>query len=65
MAGGVGEAELDLNDVDGMGERALQVLQNPELGRVTGRAAASSVKERFSVERVVPMYEEYYKRVSI
>jgi len=54
-----------MDDVDGMAERAVEILQNPELGRTMGRAAAASVRERFSIERVVPLYEEYYKRVSM
>ena len=53
----------DPDDVDGMAERALRLVNDPELGRAIGRAAAASVAERFCTDRVVPMYEALYERL--
>lgn len=53
----------DMDDLDGMAQRAIELLQNPELARSLGHAAAASVGKRFCVDRVVPLYEEHYTRV--
>jgi N-acetyl-alpha-D-glucosaminyl L-malate synthase BshA len=53
----------DMDDVDGMAERATRVIRDPEFGRQIGRAAAASVADRFCTDRVVPMYEALYQRV--
>jgi N-acetyl-alpha-D-glucosaminyl L-malate synthase BshA len=52
-----------MDDVEAMTDRALEILQHDELARTIGRQAAASVSKRFCVDRVVPMYEDYYKRV--
>jgi N-acetyl-alpha-D-glucosaminyl L-malate synthase BshA len=54
-----------MDDVDGMAERALQVLSNETLAASIGKAAAQSVSQRFCVDKVVPLYEDLYRRVSI
>jgi len=53
----------DPDDVDAMAERALRLVNDPELGRAIGRAAAASVAERFCIDRVVPMYEALYRQL--
>ena len=54
----------DVDDVDGMAERAVQILKDPAAARNMGKAAAISVSQRYCVDKVVPMYEEYYERIS-
>lgn len=54
----------DADDVDAMTERAIRVLRDPGLGREIGRAAAASVAARFCADRIVPMYEALYQRVT-
>jgi N-acetyl-alpha-D-glucosaminyl L-malate synthase BshA len=54
----------DLDDIDGMAERALAVLGDDMQARVIGKAAAASVSKRFCVDKVVPMYEDYYGQIS-
>ena len=54
----------DMDDVDGMAERAMQVIEDGALARAIGKAATASVSKRFCVDKVVPMYEEYYERIS-
>ncbi len=54
----------EMDDVDGMAERAVQVLGDDMLARSLGKAAAASVSKRFCVDKVVPMYEKYYEQIS-
>jgi N-acetyl-alpha-D-glucosaminyl L-malate synthase BshA len=51
------------SDLDGMAASALDVLTNPTLQHSVSEAACTRVRERFCVDLVVPMYEEYYQRV--
>jgi glycosyltransferase involved in cell wall biosynthesis len=52
-----------VDDVDGMAASGVSLLRDPGLhGRVTD-AAVRHVRERFCVDRIVPMYEEHYRRV--
>lgn len=49
--------------VDEMAERSIEILKNKQKWlRMSGAARAAA--ERFSVDRVVPMYEQYYTRVT-
>jgi N-acetyl-alpha-D-glucosaminyl L-malate synthase BshA len=52
------------DDVDGMAERALHILRDPAAGRIIGKSAAVAVSQRYCVDKVVPMYEEYYEKIS-
>ena len=49
--------------VDEMAERGVEILQDKEKWRRMS-AAARAAAEQFSVERVVPMYERYYEKVT-
>ncbi|NOT44864.1 MAG: N-acetyl-alpha-D-glucosaminyl L-malate synthase BshA [Acidobacteria bacterium] len=49
--------------LDDMAESAVAVLRDPELRCRIGEAASRRVRERFSAERVVPMYEACYAGV--
>jgi N-acetyl-alpha-D-glucosaminyl L-malate synthase BshA len=52
-----------VDDVDGMAEAAGALLTNSMLHQRVSSAAVSSVRTRFCEERIVPMYEEYYRNV--
>ena len=54
----------DVDDVDGMATRALTLLQDDMTARALGKAARESVSRRFCVDKVVPMYEQYYEQIS-
>ena len=51
------------DDVDGMSEAAIALLQNPSRRRDLATAAALDVRRRFSEEEIVPRYEQYYEDV--
>jgi len=52
-----------VGDVDGMAEKAVEILSNDALHESMGRAGRESAIERFHVARVVPTYRDLYKRV--
>jgi len=54
---------LPLGDTQGMGEAALSLLQDPERHRKASAAARAVAEEKFSVDRVVPLYEDWYARI--
>jgi len=49
--------------VEQMAEGALELLQDPARWKEFSRAARAVAVERFSAERVVPLYEAYYRSV--
>jgi L-malate glycosyltransferase len=49
--------------LDEMAASAVAVLQDPSLRDRVGQAACRRVRERFCVDRVVPMYEAFYRDV--
>lgn len=51
------------DDLDGMARSAVRVLQDAPLHKQIARAGRRRVVESFCVNRVVPMYEEFYRRV--
>jgi N-acetyl-alpha-D-glucosaminyl L-malate synthase BshA len=53
---------LDVGDVDGMAEVAIEVLSDKAFWWKMSRAARA-VAEDFSTERIVPEYERYYEEV--
>jgi L-malate glycosyltransferase len=51
------------DDVEGMAERAVALLTDPDLrARVTANAA-SMVRTNYCTDRIVPVYEAAYRRV--
>jgi N-acetyl-alpha-D-glucosaminyl L-malate synthase BshA len=54
---------LDVGDVRGMADMAVQVLSDRPLWWKMSRAARSVAEERFSTEKVVPEYERCYEAV--
>lgn len=69
-AGGLPEVVVDgetgyllpVGDVDAMAERAIAILTDKTLQRRLGRAGRALAEEQFNVNRVVPMYREFYER---
>jgi N-acetyl-alpha-D-glucosaminyl L-malate synthase BshA len=54
---------LDIGDVDGMAEAAVTLLADKAVWWKASRAARAVAVERYSAERVVPLYERYYESV--
>lgn len=54
---------LPVGDVDGMAERALELLGDDDRRRAFGRAGREVAVERFHVNRIVPRYLSFYERV--
>jgi N-acetyl-alpha-D-glucosaminyl L-malate synthase BshA len=50
-------------DLDAMADRAYDLVTDASLRQAMGRAARRAVVERFSDERIVPLYEAYYEQV--
>jgi N-acetyl-alpha-D-glucosaminyl L-malate synthase BshA len=63
VTNGVNGYLLPVGDVDGMSERALEILSDRDLQRRMGVAGRSAVMERFDEAQVVPVYREMYERV--
>lgn len=53
----------NVGDVEQMAAHALQVLQNPELGRKIGQQARAAVLSKYLPELIIPQYEALYKAV--
>jgi len=53
----------ELDDVDGMVDRAVALVREPALRERIGRAAAAHVRAQFCQETVVPKYESFYREV--
>lgn len=49
-------------DLEGMAEKATRLLLDPALGRRLGEAGARRVREHFTPEGIVPLYEDVYAR---
>jgi N-acetyl-alpha-D-glucosaminyl L-malate synthase BshA len=52
-----------VGDVGRMAARAVEVLADPELHARMAVAARKTAVERFSTERLIPQYEQYYEQV--
>jgi N-acetyl-alpha-D-glucosaminyl L-malate synthase BshA len=63
VADGVSGYLLPIGDVDGMAERAIEILSNDELASRLGRAGRAIAVEKFAEAKVVPQYREAYERV--
>src|SRR6187549_1565992 len=49
------------DDLEGMARSAIALLSDPERHKSVAQAACRRVREEFCVERVVPMYESFYR----
>jgi len=50
-------------DLDGMAERAIHLLRDPDLHTRIARAGAAHVRHQYCVDRIVPLYEHVYAQV--
>jgi N-acetyl-alpha-D-glucosaminyl L-malate synthase BshA len=51
------------DDIDGMAASAIAVMSDPARHREVAKAACRRVREHFCTDRVVPMYEAYYRQI--
>lgn len=52
-----------VGDVAAMTDAALEILRKPARGREMGRAGRAVAVDRYSVERILPVYEAFYREV--
>jgi N-acetyl-alpha-D-glucosaminyl L-malate synthase BshA len=53
----------DVGDVESMARYALDLLQNETRLRAMGKQARAAAQSRFCASKIVPQYEEFYRRV--
>ena len=53
----------EVGDVDAMAASAIQILRDTEKLRGMGKAARASAQKRFCASKIIPQYEEFYRRV--
>jgi len=54
---------FDVGDIQGMAEAGVRVLADDDLRASMSEAGRVLAEERFSTDRVVPLYEQYYEQV--
>jgi N-acetyl-alpha-D-glucosaminyl L-malate synthase BshA len=60
---GVSGYLADVGDVDTMARYAIELLNDESALRNMGKVARAAAKARFCSSKIVPQYEEYYRRV--
>ena len=50
-------------DIDGMARSAIELLTNTSLHAQVAQVACQRVREQYCADRIVPQYEEYYRKV--
>jgi N-acetyl-alpha-D-glucosaminyl L-malate synthase BshA len=53
----------EVGDVDAMAEYAVNLLKSPEQLKTMGKAARQVAQTRFCTSKIIPQYEEFYRRV--
>jgi L-malate glycosyltransferase len=53
----------EVADVEAMAQYAIQILEDESKLRAMGKAARSSAQARFCASKIIPQYEEFYRRV--
>jgi L-malate glycosyltransferase len=53
----------DVGDVDTMARHAIDLLSDESALRAMGRRARDSARARFCTSKIIPLYEEFYRRV--
>lgn len=51
------------HDVEGMADRAVEILSSPERREAMGRAGRERALNRFCSDKIIPLYEQLYRRV--
>lgn len=54
---------VDVGDIEAMAELAKKLLKDDELHDKMGKSARQTVLERFNQDKIVSMYEDYYKEI--
>jgi len=54
---------VEIGDIESMAARALEVLQDESKARELGKRGRQIAIERFSTDRLIPQYEQLYRRV--
>ena len=54
---------VEVHNVDSMAERSLEILSNDSLRREMGRRGRETAKARFCADRIIKLYEDYYRKV--
>jgi glycosyltransferase involved in cell wall biosynthesis len=60
---GVSGYLADVGDVDTMARYAIELLNDESALRAMGQAARTVAKARFCSSKIVPQYEDFYRRV--
>ena len=60
---GISGSLSPVGDIDGMAQRAIQLLQNPAHLDAMGAAARQTAQDHFCASRIIPLYEKYYEQV--
>ena len=60
---GVSGFMADVGDVETMARHAIELLSDDERLRTMGKAARSVAQTRFCSSKIIPQYEEFYRRV--
>jgi len=60
---GVAGRLLPVGDLDGMARASLALLEDEDAWEKASRAARRTAEERFSADRIVPIYERYYEEI--
>ena len=53
---------LEVGDVDAMARCAIEILQDDDLRARMGAAGRAAAEERFSIDKVIPRYVEFYEK---
>ena len=54
---------LPVGAVDAMANATIEILSEPGKRQEMGRAGRAEAEEKYSIERIIPMYEAYYEEV--
>jgi len=54
---------VEPGDVEGAARYAIKILSRADRGREIGKIARVSAKKNYCANDVIPVYENYYKRV--
>jgi len=60
---GVSGYLAEVGDVDTMAQRAIELLSDENRLRAMGKAARAMARARFCASKIVPQYEDFYRRV--
>jgi L-malate glycosyltransferase len=53
----------DVGDVDTMARYAIDLLSNESALRAMGKRARAGAKEKYCTSKIIPLYEDFYRKV--